>query len=271
MATAATKQPPLVVELETKTPESSTLPALPAPVEAPASVGMDQMIERLAANKDVDVSKLEKIIELRERVMAHDAKAAFDAAYSRMQPEIPAIDEKGQIKVKETVRSKYARLEDIQANVKPILAKYGFALRHRTEWPEDRKGVIRIVGILSHEAGHSETSIFEAPLDRSEFRTDIQSMGSTVSYGRRYTTIDLLNIETRGVDDDGRKAGRPQPPDGYDEWAMALSQEAQKGLPAVEKMFAAAPANYRAFITTHDKDDFVKLRARARTGKPVAS
>ncbi len=264
MATA-TKQPPLVVDLETQPAETDLVPA------APSAAAMLDMIERLASNKDVDVTKLEKIIDLKERVLAHDAKAAFNAAFARMQPEIPAITEKGQIAVKGLVRSTYAKLEDIQAVIKPILAKHGFALRHRTEWPEDRKGVIRIVGILAHEYGHSETSIFEAPLDRSEFRTDIQSMGSTVSYGRRYTTIDLLNIETRGQDDDGRKAGRPQPPDGYDDWAIALSKEADKGLPAVEKMFAAAPATYRAFITTHDKDEFVKLRARARTGKPVTS
>lgn len=265
MPSSATKQPPLVVDLETQPKEEL------APVSLPA-VEMLDMIERLASNPNVDVTKLEKIIDLKERVMAHDAKAAFNAAFSKMQPELPVIDEKGQIKNKDgSVRSKYAKLEDIQAAIKPVLAKYGFGIRHKTVWPDERKGIIRIVGILTHEFGHSEESVFEAPADKSDFRTDIQSQGSTVSYGRRYTTIDLLNIETRGKDDDGQKSGRPQPPTGYDEWAMALSKEADKGLPAVEKMFAAASAEYRAFITTHDKDDFVKLRARARTGKPVNS
>lgn len=247
-----------------------TLPAVAAEV-APAA-DMLAMIERLASNKDVDVTKLEKIIDLKERVMAHDAKAAFAVAYSRMQPEIPAINEKGQIKEREgVVRSRYAKLEDIQKAVKPILAKYGFALRHRTEWPEDRKGTIRIVGILTHEFGHSEESVFEAPLDKSQFRTDIQSQGSTVSYGRRYTTIDLLNIETRGLDDDGQKSGRPEPPTGYDEWALALSGEAAKGIKAIEVMFAAAKPEYRTFLTQHDGEAYKKIRERARTGKAATS
>lgn len=267
MAATAAKQPPLVVDIETA-PEGATVPAL----AAPSASAMLDMIERLASNKDVDVTKLEKIIELKERVMAHDAKAAFDAAFSRMQPRMPVIDERGQIKDNsDKVRSKYAKFEDIQKAIKPILAEFGFALRHRTEWPEDRKGIIRIVGILTHEFGHAEESVFEAPLDKSQFRTDIQSQGSTISYGRRYTTIDLLNIETRGLDDDGRKAGRAQPPDGYDDFAIALSKEAEKGLAAVEKMFGAASQDYRAYLTQHDSDAYKKIRERARTGKAVAS
>lgn len=242
------------------------------PVKAqPTTADMLAMIERLASNPDVDVTKLEKIIDLKERVMAHDAKAAFDAAYSKMQPEIPAIDEKGRIEVKGIVRSHFAKLEDIQRVVKPILAKYGFALRHRTEFPDDKKGTIRIVGILTHEFGHAEESVFEAPADKSDFRTDIQSQGSTVSYGRRYTTIDLLNIETRGLDDDGRKSGRPQPPTGYDEWAIALSKEAEKGSAAVEAMFGKASQEYRVYLTQHDADAYKKIRERARTGKAVHS
>lgn len=259
----AQKQPPLVVDLETGV-------NLPVPA-APSATAMLDMIERLASNPDVDVTKLEKIIELKERVLAYDAKAAFDAAFSKMQPDIPAISERGEIVVKGSVRSKYAKLEDIQAAIKPILARHGFAIRHRTEWPEDRKGVIRIVGILTHEFGHAEESIFEAPMDRSEFRTDIQSQGSTVSYGRRYTTIDLLNIETRGQDDDGRKAGRPQAPDGYDDWLIGLSTEGDKGIQAVERMFGAAPQPYRAYLTQSDADAYKKIRERARTGKASAS
>lgn len=266
MATATARQGELVRDLETVTPGAN----LPVPA-APSAAAMLDMIERLASNPNVDVTKLEKIIELKERVLSHDAKAAFDAAFSKMQPEIPAITEKGEIAVKGIVRSKYAKLEDIQAAIKPVLARYGFAIRHRTEWPDEKKGIIRIVGILTHEFGHAEESVFEAPMDRSDFRTDIQSQGSTVSYGRRYTTIDLLNIETRGQDDDGRKAGRPQTPDGYDDWIVALSTEADKGLPAVERMFGSAPQGYRAYLTQHDADNYKKIRERARTGKPVTS
>jgi len=104
------------------------------------------------------------------------------------------------------LRSRYAKLEDIQRATKPILVEFGFAIRHRTEWP--RAGIIRVVGILSHIEGHSEESAFEAPPDKNEYRTPIQDEGSTVSYGRRYTMIDVLNLEQEGLDNDG--AGDPK-------------------------------------------------------------
>lgn len=226
------------------------------------------MVERLAANKDVDVEKMRALLDMNERVINRNARAEFDAAFAQMQPEMPAITEKGEIVVKGQIRSRYAKLEDIQAAIKPVLAKFGFAIRHKTEWPGD--GVIRIIGILSHRSGHSDQTAFEAPMDRSEFRTDIQSQGSTISYGRRYTTIDLLNIETRGTDDDGAKAGRPAPPDGYDEWLLALSQTASDGIDALEKTFRDAKREYRQYLTQCDAILLAKMKMRAR-GAQAAS
>jgi len=256
-------------------PETADLLDTPAESQAlaprPEAGEFVSLVERLATNPAVDVVKLEKIIELQERILRHNAKAAFDEAFSRMQPEIPEIDEKGQIAVKGVVRSTYAKLEDINRVIKPILKQFGFSIRHRTEWPEDHKGIIRVVGILGHKDGHSEESAFEAPMDRSEFRTDIQSEGSTVSYGRRYTTIDLLNISTRGQDDDGAKSGRPQPPDGYEDFKITLSSAAEKGLSAVEQTFSKADIRLRNYLTNHDAQDYAKIRTRARTGRPAQS
>jgi len=256
--TTAVKQPPLVVDLET---QPSNLP-----VAASEANGMNDMIERLASNKDVDVTKLEKIIELKERVLAHDARAAFNAAFSKMQPELPVIDEKGQIKNKDgTVRSKYAKLEDIQAAIKPVLAKYGFGIRHKTVWPDDKKGIIRIVGILTHEFGHSEESVFEAPADKSDFRTEIQSQGSTVSYGRRYTTIDLLNIETRGIDNDGQAPEPPKAtaPDGFEKFWTALEDVAAEGIGRLTAVFNGGPEPFKKYLLKNYPREWAKLKTSA--------
>lgn len=220
------------------------------------------MFERLAMDPTVDVAKLEKLIEMQERIMRHNARAAFNAAFARMQPDIPEIDEKGKIVAKGSVRSTYAKLEDIHAAIKPILAKHGFAVRHRTEWPRD--GVIRVVGILSHEQGHAEESVFEAPMDRSEYRTDIQSMGSTVSYGRRYTTLDLLNIATRAQDNDGATAGRPQPPTGYEDFIFELRAASAKGVKAYEDSWAKGRPDLKTFAMSHDRQVVSAIKDDAR-------
>lgn len=222
------------------------------------------MFERLAKDPAVDVEKLQKLIELQERIMRHQAKSAFDAAFARMAPKLPEIDEHGKILVKGQVRSTFAKLEDIHKVIKPILSEHGFAIRHRTEWPAD-KNVIRVVGILSHEQGHSEESIFEAPPDVSEFRSDIQSMGSTVSYGRRYSTIDLLNLTTRGVDKDGQKPeAKVEAPKGFEEWWLDMSAVADNGLKALTTAWndeKAAPFRKHVFETRKDAWNDLKTKA----------
>lgn len=233
--------------------------------------GLTQVIQQLAANPAVDVDKLERLINLQKEIMLINRKAAFDASYARMRPNLPQVDEKGQIVVKGTLRSTYARLEDIDEVITPVIAQYGFAIRHRTEWPADKPNIIRIVGILTHEQGHSEESVFEAPMDRSEYRTDIQSMGSTVSYGRRYSTLDLLNIVTRKADDDGASAGRPQPPSGYDNWWAMLESVAENGLKSLEEAWDQTKgpqgADYKTFTIKHNKPAYEALKVKASKGR----
>lgn len=226
-----------------------------------------QMFERLASDPAVDVAKLEKLIEMQERIMRHNAKAAFDGAFARMQSELPEISEQGKILVKGVLRSTFARLEDIHAQIKPVLKLHGFAVRHRTEWPADRPGIIRIVGILSHEQGHSEESVFEAPADKSDYRTDIQSMGSTVSYGRRYTTLDLLNITTRGLDNDGAKkaADAPTAPEGFATWWDGMADVVPEGLARYQQVWQKSPQTFRDHVkdACWPEHEQRKLRARA--------
>lgn len=239
-------------------------PAAPAAeLTVPEAVGM---FERLARDSSVPVEKLEKLIELQERIMRHNAKAEFDGAFAQMQGDIPIITERGEIMVKGELRSRFARLEDILDVVKPILQKHGFALRFRASVGASA-GRIKIVGILSHRSGHSEEDEFEAPADDSGSKNTIQAIGSTRSYGQRYTTIALLNIVTRGADDDGAKSEKkagPPPPSGYQDWLDNLTAVADEGYPAFEKAWGSSKEEHRKALTTQEPLTLAKLKNRAR-------
>jgi hypothetical protein len=97
-----------------------------APVQ-PQGSELVLMFERLAKDPNVDVDKLERLIAMQERILRHQAKAAFDADFAQMQPEIPIVDERGRIEVKGTLRSTYAPLEDIHEVIKPSGRKTGRA------------------------------------------------------------------------------------------------------------------------------------------------
>lgn len=243
-------------------------PAAPEPQAlVPAFVSM---VERLAVDPRVDVDKLERLLALQERVIAQQARAEFESAFAEMQGELPAIDERGRIEVNGVVRSKYARYEDIQAAVRPVLKQHGFSLRHREEDLPD--GKLRIVGILSHRAGHREEDKFDCPPDASGGKSNIQAIGSTRSYGMRYTTISLLNIETRGMDDDGHAAGRKAPaaaPEGFEDWLTDMAACADEGTATLQAAWAKSSKEYRAHLTTTQPKQWAALKAKA--GKAVAS
>lgn len=164
-----------------------------------------QMIERAAMNPAVDIEKMERLFEMRERVVARDAKVAYFAAMAQLQIELPAIAERGGIKNNSgAVQSTYAKWEDINEVIKPILSRHGFALSFRTGQDQ---GAIIVTGVLSHAAGHSEETVMRLPVDTSGSKNSVQAIGSSTSYGKRYTAQALLNLVSYGEDDDGRAGG----------------------------------------------------------------
>jgi len=177
------------------------------PAQAPAPTeGMTvlAMIDKLISRPDVPVEKIQQMLDMHLGLKAEQAKAAYYAAYASMQPNLPTVVERGAIKNKYGgVQSRYALWEDVIETISPTLAKYGFALSFRTEQPEGR---LRVTGVLAHCEGHAEETTLELPLDTSGSKNPVQAVGSSVSYGKRYTAFALLNVATRGEDDDGQTA-----------------------------------------------------------------
>lgn len=176
-----------------------------APVPASESAAIFSLIERAARDPNIDIDKMERLMAMQERMLERNAKSAYMAALAEMQPELPVITERGGIKNKVgEVQSTYAKWEDINEAIKPILAKYGFSLSFKVNRTD---GMVSVTGILGHREGHSEQTSIDLPVDGSGSKNAVQAVGSSTSYGQRYTAKALLNITSRGEDDDGKKAG----------------------------------------------------------------
>jgi hypothetical protein len=160
------------------------------------------VISRAASDPAVDVDKLERLMGLYERMSDRSAKGAYAAALAEMQPSLPIITEKGAISTDKgrTIQSTYAKWEDINQAIGPVLAAHGFALSFRTGLAGD--GKITVTGVLSHKDGHQEETTMTLPHDSSGSKNAVQAVGSSTSYGKRYTAMALLNITSRGEDDD---------------------------------------------------------------------
>lgn len=162
------------------------------------------VIQRAAADPQCDIEKMERLMAMHERMQANQAQVAFNTAMAAMQCELPSIAERG--KGHGSVR--YATLEDINDIVKPIMQRHGFAVSFKVE---HHQGGINVTGVLMHAAGHREETTMLLPSDTSGNKNAVQAVGSSVSYGKRYVMSALLNLTTRGEDDDGYAAGPTAP------------------------------------------------------------
>lgn len=173
------------------------------------------MIREVALRPDLDVAKLDALLKMQERIRDRVNKEAFDAALARMQPELPVIDRKGRIEVRKKdahgertgdvqQSTQYAKWEDIVEGITAILGKHGFGLRFKPSNTD--KGLIRVEGTLSGH-GHREEAAIELQHDSTGSKNPVQSIASSISYGKRMVGCALLNIVTRGDDDDGKAGG----------------------------------------------------------------
>ena len=55
----------------------------------PDTAAFMAVIERASTDEKIDVAKLEKLLEMYERVMARNAEMAFNVAFAQMQSEMP--------------------------------------------------------------------------------------------------------------------------------------------------------------------------------------
>ena len=154
---------------------------------------------QLAVEKDVDIEKLSKLMDLQERWDAKQAKKEYYASLNKFQSICPPILKS---KAGYDKRYYYAPLDQIIKVIKEPLYDTGLTYRWEQENKEKR---IVITCIITHISGHSEKTTLEDVADTSGSKNAIQAMGSTVQYLRRYTLESVLGIATSSTDVDGQQ------------------------------------------------------------------
>lgn len=186
------------------TQEASGVQVAPTQNEASAII---QVIERAAMNPDVDIDKMERLLQMQERILDRNAEQGFNQAMSKAQTDMrPVVRDASN----EQTRSRYARLETIDRQIRPVYTNCGFSLSFGTD-DCPLEGHIRITCDVSHTGGHSKRYKADMPLDMNgmkgnQNKTATHAHGSTMSYGRRYLTLMIFNVAMAQEDDDGAAA-----------------------------------------------------------------
>jgi hypothetical protein len=187
--------------------EGDQRPGLPPPT------GMLALIDSYAHDKTVDVEKFKAILEMRWQMEAREAEKEFNAAKGRILKDLAGVKivknkwvqypvEKNNPKSALYDAFKYAPLEEIDKVLRPLLSREEMDLSYSDVPQAD--GRIMIRGRLKHlPGGHFEDSFMAAPLDTSGGKNNVQAVGSSNSYLRRYVACNIFNIVVVGDDNDG--------------------------------------------------------------------
>lgn len=176
--------------------------SLPAPAE-PAS--LLPAIIQVARDPGLDVAKLDRLMQMQFELEKRQAEREAIEAFTRVSAKMPRVKKNGTIDMGTKGSFAFARWEDMDAVIRPIITEEGFTLSFNSAMKEG--GGLIVTGELMHRSGHVRTATIPLPLDQGPGRNNLQAVGSTLSYGKRYCAEMLLNIVREGDDDDGVKGG----------------------------------------------------------------
>ena len=181
------------------------------PHDPNGSSGLMNFIERASRDPEFDVAKFEALLRMQREIVQEQARVAFNRAMAEAQAEMMPIIRDA---TNTHTGSRYARLETIDREMRPIYTKHGFGVRFGSD-AAPREGWLRIVCTVSHVGGYSETNYLDAPPDAvgTQGKTNknpVQAVGSSVSYLRRYLLAMVFNIVLADDDDDGEATKRDE-------------------------------------------------------------
>ena len=138
-------------------------------------------------------------------------------------------------------KSRYADLAEIRDTVTPALSKHGIAVAHGMDASDN--GIV-VVTRLIHASGQWIESRFPIAYDKP------QTMGSAITYGRRYNLSAITNIAAD--DDDDANSANDKPAMPSVNGTVGASKAGSR--PAYEKMISSI----RSTATLRALDDWYK-------------
>lgn len=153
------------------------------------------IIQRAAFDPSVDIARLEMLFDMQRKVLADEAKVAFEAAMSRVQAEMLPIVK---TKINTQNNTKSATLEQIDAEIRPIYTRHGFSLSF-SYYDDDEKDKKEVRCEVGHNRGHTKRYALpwvddSTGLKGNTNKTPIMSVGSTITYLRRFLTCMAFNV-----------------------------------------------------------------------------
>ena len=174
------------------------------------SAAVLSVIMKASADPSTDVTKLERLLDMYQRISAKNAETAFNDAMNKAQADMRHVAADS---YNPQTRSHYASYAALDKALRPIYIKHGFSLSFDTA--DGGAETVTVLCYVSHNAGHTRTYRAVMPADGKgakggDVMTKTHAAGAGMSYGMRYLLKMIFNVAVGEDDDDGNGAsGRP--------------------------------------------------------------
>lgn len=155
--------------------------------------------------------------------------------------------------------SKYADLAGVMDVARKPLADNGLSVM---QFPRSGEETIEVETLLAHESGEwvSETLVLPALMKAKDgLRFDAQSIGSAITYARRYAYQSIVGIATEDDDGNAAAAGAQAQKEAKaavakirDQTIEKLERIAEKGSEALRAAWEALPNDIRRMVPAKD-------------------
>lgn len=150
---------------------------------------------------------------------------------------------------------KYADLYQVLSLIRPLLAKHGLAFTQHVSNADDK---VLIETMVMHESGEWMASEISMPPTPNTKMSAAQSVGSAITYGRRYSLVAIFGITQCTEDDDGanykhrKTAEEPKP--------HLISQHQEMEL---DNLLSQSKANTENFLKSYKIDNLSQMTIAA--------
>lgn len=211
------------------------------------STNLISAIERAASNPEVDVEKMQALLNMQERIFNKQAEIEFNKSMMQSQMEMRPVSSNA---INNQTRSKYATYDQLDNAVRPIYTRHGFSLSFDTGESPDAESVL-VLCYVSHVGGFSRTYRALMPADGkgakgSSVMTRTHASGAAFSYGARYLLKMIFNIAVGEHDTDGN---------------MPVERISEDQVANIEALIDEVGANLHAFCKYMQVDSLDRIRA----------
>ncbi len=153
-----------------------------------------------------NVTALESLVGLYDRMQAKNAEREFNQAFAKLQSELRSVNATRTVPNKDgSPRYRFAPFEDIMEEVQPVLVANGFSISFNSRFMEGGRMVS--ICTLRHVGGFSQSNEFAVRIGGGPpGATETQADGAAKTYAKRGALCDALNIVVER-DDDARMIG----------------------------------------------------------------